>query len=52
MAKAKRRNFKLTLKVAVIKYAEAESITKAADRFQIDRKTIRYWISNKVSFSQ
>ena len=50
MAIDKRKQYRLTIKVAVIKYAEAESINKASQRYEIDRKTIREWIKKKVNF--
>lgn len=49
MALKRRRSYVLTLKVKVIQYAEAHSITRASNKFKIDRKTIRHWIRKKAN---
>ena len=47
MALKRRRSYVLTLKVKVIQYAH--SITRASNKFKIDRKTIRHWIRKKAN---
>ncbi len=47
MSWIRRKSYVITLKVKIIQYAEAHGITRASNRFKIDRKTIRGWLKNK-----
>ena len=49
MSLKRRRSYVLTLKVKVIQYSKAHSITRASNKFKIDRKTIRHWIRKKAN---
>ena len=49
MAKKSRRSFKLIFKVKIIKYYEkVRSKAKTAAKFNIDRKSVRRWLNERV----